>query len=104
MSKKSKKISGDYILDMLRNSYCNDNGSADVLIDSVFTRLGVKRVVGPPPTNLTPSDFIYDVEDHKLGHVLASKPIHVSSGDKEWSIVSYYEAPDGHMCIDIEEV
>jgi len=57
----------------------------------------------PPATNMTPNDFMYE-EDHKIDHVVASKPIHVSSGDKEWAILSYYEAPDGHMCIDIEEV
>ena len=99
------KPTADYVLDLLRASYNNDSGSADELIDSVFNKLGVKRVVGPPPTNMTPAEFIEGDDDEiPLSNELAHKPIHVSSGDKEWTIVSYYEAPDGHMCIDIEEV
>jgi len=101
MSKKSKKISGDYILDILRANYNNDASDADILIDNVFKEIGVKRVVGPPPTNMSPYQLAHDTEvtDENEG-----KSIHVSSGDKEWAIVSYYEAYDGHMCIDIEEV
>jgi len=93
------KPTADDVLDILRASYNNDSGSADELIDSVFNKLGVKRVVGPPPTNMTPFNLRRE-SPPEIQH----KPIHVSSGDKEWAIISYYEAPDGHMCIDIEEV
>jgi len=96
------KPTADYVLDLLRSKYCNNGDTADMLIDCVFKELGVKRVVGPPSTNMSPRDFMY-AEDRKLGNAVAAKPIYVSSGDKEWAIVSYYEAPDGHMCIDIEE-
>jgi len=58
-------------------------------------------IVNPPPTNMTPYDMLHDgdgVTDEN-----AHLPIHVSSGDKEWVIIGYYAAHDGHMCIDIEE-
>jgi len=56
--------------------------------------------MSPPDTNMTPYQLAHDAEvtDENEG-----KPIHVSSGDKEWVIIGYYEASDGHMCIDIEE-
>jgi len=99
------KPTADDVLDILRANHSTFNGSADELIDWVFKRVGVKRVVGPPPTNMTPAAFM-ESDEHGVPLVdeLAHKPIHVSSGDKEWVIVSYYDAPDGHMCIDIEEI
>jgi len=60
--------------------------------------------VNPPATNMTPFEFCHGEDVDDLNDENAHKPIHVSSGDKEWAIISYYEAHDGHMCIDIEEI
>ena len=59
----------------------------------------------PPFTNMTPLEFSECGDDDvPLSREMQNKQIHVSSGDKEWAIISYYKADSGHMCIDIEEI
>jgi len=101
---KQKKLATRYVLDILRSHYCNDNGSVDRMIDAVFKELGVRRVVGPPITNMSPIDFINNIANPELTDDNEHKPLRIRSKGNEWVMVSYYEDNTGHMCLDIEEL